>query len=175
MTVCHGLVTLNNTVDWSKAVGGDMGKPPILDAHLSEFLSEAGPPDGEDGCEWLEMPKLPLDDPKEWVTWWACWVEIPAWWPELLMVSTPWDPISFAKCMQASFQIPKEKYLWGKCNDYTLPPAPHCIEWDAFLPQAKGDFGGLDYRLWQPNKTLSLAKALQCWVDQTQLPWAHNK
>ena len=60
---------------------------------------------------------------------------------------TPRDPISFAKCMWASFQFPKVKYLRGKCNDYTPPPAPHCIEWDAFLPQAKGDFGSLDYRL----------------------------
>ena len=77
--------------------------------------------------------------------------------------------------MWASFQFPKVKYLWGKHNDYTSPPAPHCIEWDAFLPQAEGDFGGLDHRLWQPKKTLALAKALQFWADWTQPSWAHNK
>ena len=57
-------------MDWSQAVGGDLGNPPILDPHLSEFLSEAGLLDGEDGPEQSEMPKPPLDDPKEWVTWW---------------------------------------------------------------------------------------------------------
>ena len=61
----------NDTVDWSQAVWGDLGNPPILDPHLSEFLSDAGPPDGEDGPVWSEMPKPPLDDPKEWVMWQA--------------------------------------------------------------------------------------------------------
>ena len=77
--------------------------------------------------------------------------------------------------MQASFQFPKVKYLQGKHNDYTPPPAPNCIESDAFLPQAKGDFGGLEYQLWQSKKTLALAKALQFWADWTQPSWAHNK
>ena len=50
---------------------GDLGNPPILDPHLSKFLSEAGPPDGKDGPEQLEVPEPPLDDPKEWVMWWS--------------------------------------------------------------------------------------------------------
>ena len=90
------------------------------------------------------------------------------------MLPTPTDP-NLAKCMWASFQFLKVKYLWGECNDYTQPPAPHCIEWDAFLPQVKGDLGGLDYWLWQPKKTLVLAKALLFWADETQPSWAHNK
>ena len=57
------------------------------------------------------------------------------------MVQTPRDPLSFAKHMWASFQFPKVKYLQGKHNDYTPPPAPHFIEWDAFLPRARGTLG----------------------------------
>ena len=138
----------NDMVDWSQAVGEDLGNPPILDPNLSKFLSGAGPPDGYDGPEWSEMPKPPLDDPKKWVAWQACQVEIPDWWPELVMVPTPRDPISFAKHLRESFQFPRVKYLQGQSDDYTPPPAPHCIGWDAFLPQAKGNFGSLNYRLW---------------------------
>ena len=54
----------DDTVDWSQAMGSDLGNPPILDPHLSKFLSEAGPSDGEEGPEWSETPK-------EWVAWWA--------------------------------------------------------------------------------------------------------
>ena len=32
----------DDTMDWSQAVGGDLGNQPFLDPHLSEFLSEAG-------------------------------------------------------------------------------------------------------------------------------------
>ena len=54
----------DDTVDWSQAVGGDLGDTPVLDPHLQKFLSRAGLPDGkEDGPGWLEMPKPPLDDP----------------------------------------------------------------------------------------------------------------
>ena len=31
--------------------------------------------------------------------------------------------------------VPKGKFLGKKENDYTPPPVPHCIEWDAILPQ----------------------------------------
>ena len=162
-------------VDWSQTMGEDLGNPPILDPDLSKFLSRAGLPDNEDGPEQLEMPKPPLDDPKKWVAWHAHQVETPDWWLELVMVPTPREPISFAKCMKASFQFPKVKYLWGQSDDYILPPAPHCIDWDTFLPQAKGDFGSLDYRIQQPKKTLVLAKALQFWANWSQLSGAHSK
>ena len=51
-----------------------------------------------------------------------------AWWLELVMVPTPRDPISFTKHLKDTFQFPKVKYLQGEQNDYTLPPAPYCIE-----------------------------------------------
>ena len=93
------------------------------------------------------MPKLPLYDPWEWVKWCAHQVETPAWWPELVEVPTPRDPISYARQMQVSFQYPKAKFLGKGKNDYTPPLAHHCIEWDAFLPQTEGNFQSQDYRL----------------------------
>ena len=159
----------DDTVDWSQTMGGDLGNPPILDPHLSKFLSEAGHSDGEDWPEQSETPEPPLDNPKEWEACWAHWVETPTLWPELVMVPTPRDPICFAKYMQALFQFPKVKYLWGEHNDYTLPPAPHCIEWDTFLPQAKGNFGGLDYWLLTTQEDPGTGKSIAVlgWPDST--------
>ena len=74
--------------------------------------------------------------------------------------------------MLASFQFPKAKYIRKRENDHTPPPAPHCIQWDAFLPQTEGDFASQDYRLKQPRKTLAFAKALQLWAEEAQPPWA---
>ena len=116
------------------------------------------------------MPKLPFDNPQEWVRWHAHQVETPAWWPELVKLPTPRDPISFAKWVQASFQFPKAKFLRKGENDHTSPPAPHCIEWDTFLPQTEGNFVSQDYRLRQAKKTLAFAKALQFWVEKAQPP-----
>ena len=40
----------------------------------------------------------------------------------------------------------KVKYLTlGSKNDYMPPPIPHCIEWDAYLPLAMGNFASQDY------------------------------
>ena len=95
-------------------------------------------------------------------------METPAWWPELVKVPTPRDPISFAKQVWGSFQFPKAKFLGKRENDYTPLPAPHCKEWNAFLPQTKGNFMSQDYRLRLSKKTMTLAKALQFWVKKAQ-------
>ena len=72
--------------------------------------------------------------------------------------------------MWASFQFPGAKYLRTGENDQILPPEPHCIEWDAFLPQTEGNFVSQDYRLRQPRKTLAFTKALQFWAEKAQPP-----
>ena len=116
------------------------------------------------------MPEPSFNNPKEWVRWHACWVETPAWWPELVKVPTQRDPISFAKWLQASFQFPKAKFFKTGGDDHTPLPAPYCMEWDAFLLQAKGNFASQDYRLRQPQKTQAFTKALQFWVEKAQPP-----
>ena len=58
----------------------------------------------------------------------------------------------------------------GMENDSTLPPMPHCIEQDAFLPLGTGNFASQDYRMRQPQKILAYAKVPQFWVERAQLP-----
>ena len=55
-------------------------------------------------------------------------------------------------------------------NDYLVPPAPQCIERDAFLPFSTAKFGSQDYCMKQPQKTLAYAKVLQFCVEKAQLP-----
>ena len=119
----------DETIDWSQSARGDLGDPPVLDPHVHEFLleTEASGSRGDEPNQ-STMPKPHFDNPQEWVRWHACWVETPAWWPELVKVPTPRDPISFAKLVQASFQFPKAKFLKKGENDHTPPPAPYCIE-----------------------------------------------
>ena len=140
----------DETVDWSQSPGGDLGNPPVLDPHVCDFLlgTEASGNRGEEPDQ-STMSEPSFNNPQEWVRWHACWAGTPAWWAELVKVPTPRDLISFAKWVWASFQFPKAKFLGKGENDYTPPPAPHCIEWDAFLPQTKSNFARQDYRLRQ--------------------------
>ena len=109
---------------------------PELDAHVQDFLSRMELSDpGEDGSDHSLMPKPSFDDPQELVRWCAHQVETPAWWPKLVKVPTSGDPISFARRVWASFQFPKVKCLGKGENDHTLPPTPHCVEGDTFLPK----------------------------------------
>ena len=36
-----------------------------------------------------------------------------------------------------------------------VPPSPHCLDWDAYLPLKDPKFGSQDYHLKQPQKTLA--------------------
>ena len=50
-------------------------------------------------------------------------------------------------------------------NNYMAPPAPPCLDHDAYLPRKDQRFGSWDYCLKQPQKTLAYAKALQHWAN----------
>ena len=91
----------DETVDGSQSARGDL---PVLDLHVHEFLlgTEASGGRGDEPNQ-SAMPKLSFDNPQERVRWNVCQVETLAWWPELVKVPTPRDPISFAKWVWASF------------------------------------------------------------------------
>ena len=55
-------------------------------------------------------------------------------------------------------------------NNDTPPPAPHCIEYDAYLPWMDMKFGSMDYRMCQPQKTLAYARALQHCMELANPP-----
>ena len=49
--------------------------------------------------------------------------------------------------------MPKVRCLTLKTeNDYSVPPLPHCIERDAFLPLSTRNFGSQDYWMKQPKR-----------------------
>ena len=157
-------------VDWSQPAGGDLEDPPVLDPHIREFLSEIELHLVVEGMNLISLWPLshPLMTPRSgWGGMPAKW-QIPTWWPELVKIPTSRDPISFAKWVWASFQFPKAKCLQKGENDHTPPPAPHCIEWDAFLPQSEGNYvqarttgSGNQGRPWQ------FTKALQFWDGES--------
>ena len=49
-------------------------------------------------------------------------------------------------------------------------PAPHPLDRDCFLPIQDMQFGGQDFWLKHPQKTLAYAKALQHWAEKAQPP-----
>ena len=141
----------------------DLGYPPKLDPQMQEFLSRVGVIyTGNENSDWSLTLELPLDDNNKWVMWYTCWVETPAWWPKLQRVPNQMDTIQFARQVSASFQLPKVMCLTLKTqNDYLVPPMPHCIERDTFLPFSTVSFGSQDYWMKQLHKTFTDMKALQ--------------
>ena len=128
-------------MDWSQPKVEDLGCLLMLDSKVQEFLSEEelsqANREHEDDPDQPGMPEPSLDNSNQWVLWCAYWVETPAWWLELQMVPNQTDIPQFARCMQASFQMPKARCHAEKMdNDYSALPTLHCIERDAFLPLA---------------------------------------
>ena len=67
--------------------------------------------------------------------------------------------------------MPKVRwYASNTENNYSALTTPHCIKRDVFLPFNNIQFGGQDYHMKQPKKTLAYAKALQQWAEKAQPP-----
>ena len=81
------------------------------------------------------------------------------------------DIPQFTRRVRASFQMPKVRCHANKMeSNYLALPTPHCIERDVFLPFNTMKFGGQDYHMKHPHKTLAYAKVLQHWAENAQLP-----
>ena len=99
---------------------------------------------------------------EEQVMWWANLVNTLTWWPELSVVPGERHVEEFTRKVWASFELLKRRsHTQGTHNDYYTPPAPQALKYDQFLPISNITFGGQDYHMWQPQKTLVYAKALQ--------------
>ena len=94
---------------------------------------------------------------------------MPAWWQELKEVPGQDDLQEFARRMQASFQVSKERCHAPKVeNYYSMLLAHHSLGRDQFLPLSNMWFGSQDFWLTQPQKTLAYVKALQYWAEKAQ-------
>ena len=76
----------------------------------------------------------------------------------------------------ASFEIPwvRSKAL-RVYNNFTLPPAPKCLQRKMFLPVPNPHLPCQDYCLQQPLRTLAYAQALQYWAEKANLHRAPMK
>ena len=148
--------------------------PTFLDPELEDFLGGEMHPlstEGGDGFQWSSMPAPSLENSSEWVTWQANLVNTPTWWPELSVVPGEMDLEEFARKVQALSELPKRRsHAQGTTNDYSTPLAPQTLEHDQFLPISSIKFSGQDYHMWQLQKTLVYAKALQYWAEKAQPP-----
>ena len=76
----------------------------------------------------------------------------------------------FTRKVWALFELPKSSSCaQGTPNDYSTTPIPQALECDQFLPISNIMFSGQDFQMWQPQKTLAYAKALQYWAEKAQL------
>ena len=118
----------------------------------------------------LTLPPEPsFNNSSEWVRWCAEQLETPTWWQELSEVPSQMDVQEFVRSVQALFQLPKaSNHAPGVDNDYMVPPSPQSLNHDWFLPISNMRFGGQDYCMRQPQKTLAYAKALQYWAEKAQ-------
>ena len=117
------------------------------------------------------MPEPSLEDSNKWVLWHAQWVQTLAWWPELREVPNQMDLPHFMRRLRALFQLPKVRcHVSNTENDYSAPPSPHHIDGDVYLLLNDMKFGGWDYWLKQPEKTLAYVKTLQHWVEKAHMP-----
>ena len=73
----HDRKNLEATGSWPQEPK-NLGHPPQLKPCVQEFLSRTGSPGRDESDQSLE-PKLPFDDPQEWVRWHAHRVETLAW------------------------------------------------------------------------------------------------
>ena len=75
-----------------------------------------------------------VSDVEMWVEWQALWLGMPAWWSELMAILWVEDPWKLACKIWASFSIPKVRMRASLEQGYTVPPAPKCLNRNAFLP-----------------------------------------
>ena len=79
-------------------------------------------------------PETPVSDVETWLEWQACQLDMPAWWSELTAIPGVEDLRKLAHKIQASFSIPEVRMRALLEQGYTAPPAPKCLDSNAFLP-----------------------------------------
>ena len=105
-----------------------------------------------------------------WLEWQACHVNTPDWWRELVPIPNAGDPQRLACKICASFKVPQVRCKALKdSGEYTVPPAPECIQRKMFLLVANSPLPCQDYQLKQLQRTLAYAQALQYWAEKANL------
>ena len=82
-------------LSWTEEPEG-LGCSPELDPQVQEFLSGEGVPyaGNNDDSDWSSTLEPPFKDSNKWVLWYACQVEMLAWWPKLQRVPNQKEPFN---------------------------------------------------------------------------------
>ena len=115
---------------WSRQPRSPSGPPPRRRVTFREPEVE---PNSEGGVG--NYPSEPaVSDMETWLEWQAYQLSTPAWWSELTVILGVEDLQKLACKIRASFSIPKVRMRTHLEQKYTAPPAPKCLNRNAFLP-----------------------------------------
>ena len=75
-----------------------------------------------------------MENYEVWVEWRGCQLDMPDWWGELVTIPNIDGYQKLAWKIRASFEIPQVRSKAQQVkNNYSLPPAPKCVDQKAFL------------------------------------------
>ena len=137
----------------------DLGPLPTLEPDLESFL-EAPTSTQAAGDRHGSLPEPSIENYEVWLEWQAQQVDTPDWWGEL--VTIPNAGATHKIC--ASFEVPQVRCK--ALRDYTMPPAPKCVQRKMFLLVPNPHLPCQDYHLKEPWRTLAYAQALQYWAEK---------
>ena len=113
------------------------------------------------------LPEPPLSNVETWLVWQASKLTTLTWWLELKAIPGVKDLWKLAHKIWASFSIPEVRMRATPGQGYTAPPAPTCLNRNAFLPD------DLLYQdVWQQPVllTITYARGLQYWAEKHNPP-----
>ena len=115
--------------------------------------------------DYLLEPSVPAVE--TWLDWQACQLGTPAWWSELMAIPGIKDLQKLACKIQASFYIPKARMRTFMEQEYTVPPAPKCLNRNTFL------LDELSYQEVQQQLillTVAYARGMEYWAEKLNPP-----
>ena len=146
----------------------DLGEPPQLKAEVASFLegSSEMPEEKDEGM----LPEPLVSQSAKWVQWRAEKCDVPDWWVELSTVPLE-DTGRLAREVRALFQLPRHMHeLDPKEAPFHAPLAPPCLHQWRFMPPIISAFACWDIQEIPREKTVAYTRALQCLVEQNNLP-----
>ena len=115
---------------WSRQLESPSGSQSRM--RVTFWMWEIKPDPKEEEENYLPEPSI--SDIEVWLDWWADQLGTPCWWWELRAISGVKDPWKLAHKIWASFSIPEVRRRTFPGQNFTAPPAPKCLNRNAFLP-----------------------------------------
>ena len=138
----------------------DLGEVLELMPAVASFMWGSPETSDEEGKEM--PPEPPVLDFAEWVHWKVERCNTPSWWMELSTVPGEDNTRKLTRQARASFRLPWQlEELDAEGGTLQAPPAPPCLHWQRFMPQADSIFASQDIREVPREKVVAYARVLQ--------------